>query len=347
MATAPPTPAPPRRRWVRWAVRVAVAVAAVAVGWELVRVYGGWNDHAVIPGRVYRSAQLSDRDLVTLTKKHGVRTVLNLRGTTPWDETYQGECRATFSADISQEDVTLSAQTLPFPAELARVVEVLDRSEYPILFHCKQGADRTGLVAAVALLLYSDASLSEARRQLWPRYGHWPVARTANIDRFFDLYEQTLAGEGGRHTPDRFRRWVLSEYCPGPARSLLGWVKPTPEVVAEDTPFTVSVRCENRSDTAWVLKPGHFAGVHVCYKVSGDESPAAWEGRAGLRHETVPPGGSTTVPAKYRRGEEMHDATAASVPFRTQSFTKYGDDSLVAEFVVQKSQDRGQRTEDK
>lgn len=342
MALPPTVPRPPRRRWVRWAAYAVVGLVVVALLAEAVRVYGGSNDHAVIPGRVYRSAQLSDRELVAQTQKHGIRTVLNLRGTTPWDGWYQGECWATFSADISQEDVTLSAQTLPFPAELARVVEVLDRSEYPILFHCKQGADRTGLVSAVALLLYTDATPNEARRQLWPRYGHWPVARTANMDRFFDLYEQRLAGEGGTHTPDRFRRWVLNEYCPGPARSHLSWVKPPPEVVAKNSPFTAVVRCENRSDTVWQLKPGQFAGIHVCYAVYAETSPAADEGRSGLRHETVPPGGSTEVPipvgrlapGKYRLVAEMHDATAASIPFRVQAFAKFGDESLVAEFEV-------------
>lgn len=341
MSSPAPTPAPRRRRLVWLVLGLVVAVLAWPA-FEAYRVYAGPNDHTVVPSRVYRSAQLSEKELKGLIEKHHIRTVLNLRGTTPWDGWYQGECRATFAADVSQEDVALSANTLPFPAELKRVVEVLDRSEYPIVFHCKQGADRTGMVSAMVLLLHTDATLDEARRQLWPRYGHWPVARTANIDRFFDLYEQKLASEGGTHTSERFRRWVLNEYCPGPARSHLSWVKPPPNVVEPDTPFTVTVRCENRSDTAWQLKPGQFAGVHVCYAVYGDQSSAAWEGRAGLRNETVPPSSSTEVrvpvgklvPGKYRMVVELHDATGASIPFRTQSFTKFGDDSLVAEFEV-------------
>jgi protein tyrosine phosphatase (PTP) superfamily phosphohydrolase (DUF442 family)/catechol 2,3-dioxygenase-like lactoylglutathione lyase family enzyme len=338
-------PAPTRRPRLRGWIIAGVVLAAVA--WpaaEAVRVYGGRNEHPVIPGRVYRSAQPDEGDVTELTARHGIRTVLNLRGTTPWDEGwYQPECRATAAAGVSQEDVTLSAHALPFPAELKRVVEVLDRTEYPVLVHCKQGADRTGLVSAMVMLLYTDATLDEARRQLLPRYGHWPVARTANMDRFFDLYQRKLGAEGGTHTPDRFRRWVLSEYCPGPARSELSWEKAPPAEVKADTPFTVSVRCENRSDTVWQMKPGHFAGIHVCYAVYGEKPPAAWEGRAGLRNETVPPGGGTTVPipvgrlkpGKYRLVAELHDATGASIPFRTQSFTKYGDDSLVAEFEVE------------
>jgi protein tyrosine phosphatase (PTP) superfamily phosphohydrolase (DUF442 family) len=342
--TTPPPPARPRRRWRRWALLGLAAAAVVPVFFEAYRVNGGLNDHAVIPGRVYRAGQPAERELGELTARHGIRTVVNLRGTTLGDETYQGECRATFAADVAQEDVTLSAQTLPFPGELRRMIEVLDRSEYPIVIHCKQGADRTGLVSAAVLLLYTDATPDEARRQLWPRYGHWQVARTVNMDRFFDLYENKLRADGAAHTPERFRRWVMTEYTAGPAKSQLTWVKGKgpPTAVAKGTPFTATLRCENRSDTPWQLKPGQFAGIHVSYAVYGDGPPPVWEGRAGLRYETVRPGASAAVPipvggltpGRYRLVAELHDATGASVPFRTQSFTKFGDDSLVAEFEV-------------
>lgn len=321
-----------------------LAVLAVAVGYEAWRVYGGTNDHEVIPGRVYRSAQMSEGELTRFAERHGIRTVLNLRGTAPWDDQwYQPECRATIAAGISQEDVTLSAQTLPFPSELRKVVEVLDRTEYPVLFHCNKGADRTGLVAAVALLLYTDATLDEARRQLWPRYGHWPVARTIAIDQFFDLYQAKLAAGGEGHTPERFRRWVLTEYVPGPARSRLSWVTPPTAVMPAHSAVTLRVRCENLSDTPWRMTPGKYAGVHVSYAVYGEggTEPVA-DGRSGLRFETVPPGGSTEVaipvkmlPAgRYRVVAEMHDATGAGIPFRTQAFSKFGDESLVAVFEV-------------
>lgn len=343
MATVvPPPTAPTRRKWVRCAVAGAVLLALLPVGAEVFRVYAGLNDHEVVPGRVYRTAQPSEGDMAKLVAKDHIRTVLNLRGSAPWDDWYKQECRATFAAGVSQEDVTLSAHTLPFPSELKRVIEVLDRSEYPILIHCKQGADRTGLVSAMVLLLYTDATLPEARRQLLPRYGHWEVVRTANMERFFDLYEQRLTADADTHSPERFRRWVLSEYCPGPARSHLQWVTPPPAVVTPNTPLTLRVRCENRSDTAWQMKPGTFAGVHVCFTVYDANSQDVGGGRTGLRYETVPPGGSTEVPVpvrglppgKYRLVAELHDATGAAIPFRVQSFTKFGDESLVAEFEV-------------
>src|SRR5947209_8358851 len=81
---------------------------------------------------------------------------------------------------------------LPPPNEVRRMIEVLDRSEKPVLVHCQRGADRTGLVSTSAVLLYTTATLGEARRQLWPRYGHIRGGRTTIIDQFFDLYESWL-----------------------------------------------------------------------------------------------------------------------------------------------------------
>lgn len=344
MTAAPPTPTPvpPRRSLRRWAVRGAAAAAVVAVGYEAVRVYAGSNRHAVIPGKVYRCAQPTGDDLRQQVRALGIRTVLNLRGTTPWDPWYRDEAGTTHALNVSQEDVTLSAQALPPPAELRRVVEVLDRTEYPVLVHCKQGADRTGLVSAVALLLYTDATLAEAKRQLWPLYGHWPVGRTVAMDRFFDLYAGWLAARGEGHSRERFRHWVLAEYTPGGARSKLEWVVPIPAPLAADTPTGFRVRCTNRSGVAWQMKPGNYAGIHAAYVVYDADMTDVWGGRTGLRFETVPPGGHADVtvpvrglkPGRYTLAVEMHDATAAAVPFRTNSFVKFGDDSLVAELVV-------------
>ena len=49
---------------------------------------------------------------------------------------------------------------------------MLDQTAYPVLVHCKQGADRTSLVSALALLLYTDGTLADARRHLGLRYAH-------------------------------------------------------------------------------------------------------------------------------------------------------------------------------
>jgi len=330
-----------KKSWTSWIAPVLLLVGGglVAVLWQ---IHIGLNDHAVIPGRIYRSAQPSGMQLGELIRKHGLRTVLNLRGQATWEQWYRDDCNATAAAGINQEDVTLSAHTLPFPGELLKAVEVLDRAEPPVLIHCAQGADRTGLLSAIALLLYTDATLGEARRELWPNRGHYRVARTAAMDEFLDHYEEWLEVQREPHAPARFRHWLTTEYRQITPRSELTWQAAPPRVVSAGTPFGVPVRSTNRSGTPWPTRAGTFAGIHICYTVFDAHMQTVWAGRTGLRDGQVAPGDSLPgvalvkglPPGRYTLVVETHDARRASIPYRTQAFTKYGDDSLLHEFTV-------------
>jgi hypothetical protein len=75
---------------------------------------------------------------------------VNLRGYCPDFDWYRDECRVTHTANISQEDITLSAKRYPHPGEIGRLIEVFDHTDYPVLIHCAAGADRTGLASAIA-----------------------------------------------------------------------------------------------------------------------------------------------------------------------------------------------------
>src|SRR5207244_786751 len=122
--------------------------------------------HTVIPGRIYRGAQPSAEALERIVRTHSIRTIVNLRGCCnplPW---YLAEGKVAQHLGICQEDVSFSAAHLPPPTELRQLVEVLERAEYPIFLHCRHGADRTGVAAAVALLLQPDVSYASARNEL-------------------------------------------------------------------------------------------------------------------------------------------------------------------------------------
>src|SRR5262249_42670756 len=146
-----------------------------AVGVQIAYISLWQNFHAVVPGRFYRCAYPSEADLEEAIRRHGIRTVINLRGICFGADFYMDECRATHHLNVSQEDVGLSAGRLPPVCELRLLVRALDHSECPILIHCRQGIDRTGLVSALILLLYTDADVSSARGQLGLPYGHVPL----------------------------------------------------------------------------------------------------------------------------------------------------------------------------
>jgi protein tyrosine phosphatase (PTP) superfamily phosphohydrolase (DUF442 family) len=276
-----------RRKRVRLALLMLVIMVGLGVT-EAIRVLAGRNFHIVVPGRVYRGAQPSTPELERLVRDYGIKTVVNLRGVgmpSPW---YREQCRTVQRLGVSMEDICLSAGRLPSMQELRRLLEILERTEYPIYVHCWRGVDRTGLVATIVLLSQPGVPLEEARRQLSLRYGHLPLGRPAHLDEFFDLYESWLRETGNEHTPDRFRRWVLEDYQGGWYRRQ--WERcerlSKPRL---GEPIAYQVRVRNTSARPWRLSPHSVSGIHVVFRLRNDDGEIA-SGRAGLRAGQVAPG---------------------------------------------------------
>jgi hypothetical protein len=289
-------------RCLGWGASLALVLAGA---WELARVFVGANFHVVIPGRVYRCSQPAGASLADMVRRYQIRTVVNLRGCgvpLPW---YMEESRATHRLEVAQEDISLSAGRLPSVPEVRRLVEVLDNSDYPILFHCRQGADRTGLASVVVLLLQTDQNLSQARRQLGLRYGHVPFDRAANLDWFFDLYADWLRGQERRHSPAAFREWVDHGYCPGTGRCTFEPLD-VPLSIPRDQPAAFRIRVHNTSCLVWHLRQESNAGIHGCFVLKDAFNRGLLSGRFGMFNADVPPGASIdltmVVPALKHAG---------------------------------------------
>jgi hypothetical protein len=339
-APAPPTQTPQPRRLalLRASAGGAALALLIAAAAEIYRVTFGGNVHEVIPGAVYRGSQPSPERLDALVRKYHIHTVVNLRGCCDPDRWYLAESRASARLDLSQEDLPFSAVRLPSVPVVRNLVEVLDRSERPILLHCYQGVDRTGMASAMALLLFTDTGLDEALRQLGPRYGHVPLGRTGNIDRFFELYRGWLVETGRPHTPANFRRWVEHEYCPGECRGSVEVLEPAgvPIRMHLGEPLPVRVRCTNLSVKPWHLRPGKGAGVHVFWKLLDANDQGRADGYSGQFYAEVPPGDSIDLtlalpaqeaPGRYRLRVDLVDGQHAL-------FHQLGPDPLEVEVEV-------------
>ena len=330
---AAPTSATPRRRFSRRTFfKLVGGAAAIGLGAEVLRVTVFTNVHTVIAGRVYRTAQLTPEGLREFIAEKGIRTVVNLRGVCsemPW---YIGECRTTHAANVNQEDITLSAKRLPAPAEVRRLVDVLDHTAYPIVFHCQRGADRTGLASTVAKLLLTDADLATARRQLWPRYGHVAVGRTAVLDAFFDYYGEWLKARGELHAPERFRKWVSTDYCPGPYRARLSVVGP--QALEANRGARVVVRAANASVEPWTFAPGAAGGIRLRYTLTDTTGAPLYSGFSGRLARTVHPGEHIDLvcglPPLARGTYVLHAdlLDAQPIPLLCTDFAQYGSDPL-------------------
>ena len=292
---------------------ILLLIAALAA--QAYYVFLAGNIHTVIPGQIYRCGQLSGEVLEKVIAENHIRTVVNLRGCavpSPW---YLEECRATNHLNVGQEDICFSANRLPSTHELRRLVDVLDRAEYPLLFHCRHGADRTGLASAVALLLQKEISLDEARGQLAVRFGHVSLGRLRYLDRFFQLYSLWLQTHEFEHTPAHFCEWIAADNFPGEGRCTIEALQ-APEEMVCGYPGSVRVRIHNTGITPWQLRSGTNAGYHAGFLLFDEQDQSIGSGRAGLLDALVAPGQSIDltvvipairIPGRYRVWIDMVD----------------------------------------
>ena len=75
--------------------------------------------------------------------------------------------------------------------------------------HCKSGADRAGLMAALYLILQKNIPVDEAKKQLSFKYLHIKYAKTGILDKFYESYIYDT-----KNTSKKFLDWVETEYNP-------------------------------------------------------------------------------------------------------------------------------------
>lgn len=129
------------------------------------------NFHTVVPGKIYRSAQLDRFQLAYYTKKYHIRTIINLRGYHPQHKWYQQETTYAGKHGLVYYNLQLSAHKLPSKKQLRKLVYILQNSQKPILVHCKYGADRSGLASAISIILSNNKSLDDMQDQISWQYG--------------------------------------------------------------------------------------------------------------------------------------------------------------------------------
>ena len=189
-----------------WLVRSLLA-AALAAGTAVggYAIYCGviieaGNFHAVDAGVLYRSAQLSDSDLQAYARQYGIKSVLNLRGAHPGEGWYDGEIDAVHQLSIAHYDYPLSAKRFVAAREVGELLDIIRQAPKPLLIHCRSGADRSGLLAALYRYAVDGASAQEADGQLSLLYGHFPylTSRSGAMDDSFWAYVHDREHTRGR-----------------------------------------------------------------------------------------------------------------------------------------------------
>lgn len=165
------------------------------------------NLHPVSP-QAWRSAQPAPRHL-RKAQRLGVKTVLNLRGRRDGCGAYRLEHETCAQLGLTLVDFPIRSRKALDRETLRAAADLFPTLDYPILMHCKSGADRAGFMATLYLHLHEGEPLDKAIRHLSLRYGHVRQAKTGVIDLFFRRLAADLAAR-----PMTFAEWVDSVYDP-------------------------------------------------------------------------------------------------------------------------------------
>jgi protein tyrosine/serine phosphatase len=144
------------------------------------------NFHPITPGEAYRSAQLDQDELEYYIRKFGIHSIINVRGKKTGKPWYMEEIETCRNLGVRHYDLKLSPKKAPSPRRIKELLRLFRIAPRPVLIHCKAGADRAGLAAALWKMVIDGAPQSEARRHLSIRYGHMPLGPTRALDEFLE-----------------------------------------------------------------------------------------------------------------------------------------------------------------
>jgi protein tyrosine phosphatase (PTP) superfamily phosphohydrolase (DUF442 family) len=153
-----------------------------------------YPNRAQVSETLWRSAQPSPGQIAWFAARGG-RSVINLRGGREHGS-WPLEREACERHGLALVEFVLRSREAPDRTTLLSAPAFFEAVDYPVLVHCKSGADRAGLFAALFLLIREGATVRDARRQLSMRFGHFRFAKTGILDAFLTAYEREGEAQG-------------------------------------------------------------------------------------------------------------------------------------------------------
>ena len=119
---------------------------------------------------LYRSGQPNEDEFFSLYTFNGIRSVLNLRGTSDKDEIKAVNRR--WKNAVTLYEIPLETGNIT-EDDLCNLLTVIRDAPKPILIHCWQGSNRTGCAVAAYRIVFENWSVEDAISELMkPKYGH-------------------------------------------------------------------------------------------------------------------------------------------------------------------------------
>jgi protein tyrosine phosphatase (PTP) superfamily phosphohydrolase (DUF442 family) len=155
---------------------------------------GVWRSNQPSPGRLRRY------------KRMGIKSVLNLRGANTVSP-YMFERETCDEIGLTLVDHAFQARHLSDPKVVLALLDQFETIEHPFVMHCKSGADRAGLAAALYLMHMRGVPIGEAKKQLSLKFIHFRSFQTGILDHMLAAYENDTA-----LTPMPIREWIETRY---------------------------------------------------------------------------------------------------------------------------------------
>lgn len=172
---------------------------------EVIRVL--FRNFYPLSNDAYRSNQPSPSFVRKLKRKYGIKTIINLRSADNSGH-YLLEKEACDQEGIKLEVLSMSSKQLPKTETILAAKALFESAEYPILIHCKSGADRAGLMSVYYQYFVAKEPIEKAVKQLSMKYGHFRWADTGKLDFFFDEFFKYK-----KQNPSiEFLEWVTTIY---------------------------------------------------------------------------------------------------------------------------------------
>nr|WP_301273940.1 tyrosine-protein phosphatase [Acetobacter indonesiensis] len=162
------------------------------------------NFHTVVPGKVYRCNHPTPARLKRAMQRYGLRTLVNLRGHRKCGSDALSRSTAQ-KLGLAHVDMAFESRGAPHRDRILRFAGLYQQIDFPMLMHCKSGADRAGLASAL-VILFEGGDSTRALKELSWRFGHFRGSRTGILDAFFLRYRADAEGR----LP--FLDWVRDEY---------------------------------------------------------------------------------------------------------------------------------------
>lgn len=160
------------KKSLQYTASILTALVLLVIGFYSWISYSG-NIHEVIPGTVIRSAQLNPQQLNQVLNRYRIRSIIDM---SPGNKLHNKELQFSRTHHIRHFDLGINVHGFCPPNQLLKLTQLIETAPKPLLVHCRQGIDRTGLASAIAAILYSG-DLRTIKKQISYRYADmWPTS---------------------------------------------------------------------------------------------------------------------------------------------------------------------------